>query len=556
MTLALLLLFLLQTLATSLEQPFNVSTISNGVHVDRHFSLSTTAPVTAAIRRSKSLQARILPGFDLFDKLAAIVDERKSTNASDACNLGEVTWTRATRNQIRARQVGEISDQCNTVVVLNDPAVGDKVNQPNFGDKVKSIIIDVKDALFQAQRDIPDIPDPRDQSLNWTMGAIPLRDWDLRRSGQICTSDNLFAYRKNGVWYMRAGVTNKPVDAFVPDYQRQFVDEFIPRDWSDPLRMPQVKYGGGEIQNASTVLSRFGGIPGLASVSVMVFDENPALTEALRLHAIAVDQAEDAVTISNIAILALPMVMTLFPVAFLVDLNTCAMLYYIIFTDVFAALPFLIKGVELVDSATSERGEAVAYHIGNETLGQMEVWAAECRGEDNFRVLGIIFICVAIFAIVGGVLLEVVAAAIMQKRRADNKFNATGPFGKALFESTAFSALGSANEEEWETRLSADLEEGRWSYEDATYLDLPEGYGATGHEMSSVAEETGVAAPSRIWRWIAWENGREEEEDGTTRPAMFISSIGRGPSARSPRRTLTPARRGAHDPETVSLEYF
>ncbi|CDF39292.1 unnamed protein product [Chondrus crispus] len=399
--------------------------------------------------------------------LASIVDGRKAANASDACNLN-----------------------------------------------LSETIVDAKDALFQAQRNIPQLPDRSDDAKNWTRGAVPLRDWDLRRSGQTCTSDNLFAYRKMGTWFLRAGVTNNPVDAFMPDYERQFVDEYIPRDWSDALRLPHVRYGGGPVENATTIIARFGGIPGLASVSVMVFDENPALTEALRLNAIAVDQAKDAVTLSNIAILALPIVMTLFPVAFLADLNTFAMLCYIVFTDIFSALPFMIKGFELLDSAATNRGEAVAYHAGNETLGQMEVWAAECHGEDSFRVMGIVFVIVAAVAMVGGVLLEVVAAGVMRRRRAVNKNEASGPFGMALFEGTRYAPLGSAKQEDWERRLSEEMAPGRWSYDEADFLKLPDGHGATGKEILSLAERADPEAPSRRWRWVPWRRGERDEVDG------------------------------------------
>lgn len=498
---------LLLPLVLSLEQPFDVTKISDGVHVDRHFSLSTKGPTTAAIRRSPELRRRSAPGFELFETLADVMDNRKANNDSDACNLREVRWIRATRNHIRVRQVGEVSDICNTRVVLNDAATNNKMD-PGYVSRVKDIIIDVKDALFQAQKDIPELPDKNYPALNWTRGAYALRNWELKRSGQTCTSDNLFAYRKNGVWYMRAGMTNNPVDAFVADYTRQTIDEYIPKDFSDPMRLLHVKYLNKDdlIENGTTLINRFSGTVALASVSNMVFDENPALVEALRLNALAVDQAEDAVTPSNIAILALPMVMSLIPVAFLADLNTCAMLWYIVFTDVFSALPFLIKGIELFDSTTIKRGEAVAYHIGNKTLGQMEVWAAECRGEDSFRVLGIIFICIALFSITFGVLLEIVAAIIMRRRRITKRHEASGPFGKAIFDSTAYAPLGSAKEDERDRRLSAELEEeARYSYEQARWRQSLGGPGAMGDDTTGDAprtnEEEGVESsePSHWW---------------------------------------------------------
>lgn len=520
MALALLLVALLFQRVLALEQLFNVSEISNGVHVGRSFSLSTKGPTGAALQGSPELQKRVAPGYELFETLAKVVDKRKAVNDSQACNLRvTVTWVGSTPDNIRVRQVGEINDQCNTRVTLNSAAENNEMD-PNYVRRVRDTIIDVKKAFFQAQKDIPEIPDKNNQDLNWTRAAFIRGNWDLERSGQTCTSDNLFAYRKNGEWYLQATITNSNVDAFLPDWERQYITELIPKNFSDPMKLRHVKHDNHSvIEEGTTIIAKWGGKVELSDTSNMVFDENPALVEALRLNAIAVDQAEDAVTPSNIAILALPMVMSLIPVAFLADLNTCAMLWYIVFTDVFSAVPFLIKGIELLDSTTTKRGEIVAYHMGNETLSQMEVWAAECKGRDSFRVLGILFICIAVFAITFGVLLEMVAARVMRRRRVNKGHEASGPFGMAMFDTTAYSPLGAAEEDERDRRLSEELgQEARYSYEQGQ----PNGDAEGNHGAVDGPVEGGESAPQgRPW-WAVWrrnnhhhpERGRGSDERG------------------------------------------
>lgn len=245
---------------------------------------------------------------------------------------------------------------------------------------------------------------------------------------------------------MRAAATNHPLHAFVPDGKRVFVEEFVRVDLDHGPSITfqaragestQAGTGQRSVSNGTTFVRTSGGIVPFAYVPMGV-DENPALSEAMRLNEVAVDQARDAITLSNVAILALPMVVSLVPVAFIADLNTCATLLYVVFTDLLAVLPFLIKGVELVYTGSAQRGETVAYHIGSPELGLLEVWSVACQGDSSFQALGIAFICVAVGTMIVGLVLELVAANVMRRKRRRlasqklEKGEALGPFGDAL----------------------------------------------------------------------------------------------------------------------------
>lgn len=260
------------------------------------------------------------------------------------------------------------------------------------------------------------------KGVAWSGETERMAGWVVSRGGQRCALESVMGVRSKGRWYVRLRATNKNVNVYVANGGRMYVAEFVDVEG----RALQMVLNETEV---TTFMETRGG-RGEFGVGDMAEDDNPALTEAERLNEIAVDQASDAITPSNIAILALPMVMSLIPVAFLADLNTCATLMYILVTDVFASLPFMIKGVELMASGTVRRGETVAYHVGSVTDSVMEVWSAECSGDESFRVLGLVFICVAASVIILGVLLEALA---WRKMRGGQQPVEEGPFGEIFF---------------------------------------------------------------------------------------------------------------------------
>ena len=253
-----------------------------------------------------------------------------------------------------------------------------------------------------------------------------VKGWDIVKTGQRCSIETGFAYRANATWYVRAVATNRPVDAFVPDGERLYVQEFVAPDFGHALSMVHPNMGG-MLVNGTTLLVRQGRKAGFLSVA-MGDAENPALEEALRLNELAVDQAQGAITPSNVATLALPMVMALIPVAFVAGLNTFSTILNIVFTDNFSALPFLIKGVVLTTASNVNRGELVAFHIGTADLGVVEVWAAQCHEEDSFRDLGIAFIFTASAVTILGVAFEMFAWKHMRQKGR----SAQGPFGNVF----------------------------------------------------------------------------------------------------------------------------
>lgn len=154
--------------------------------------------------------------------------------------------------------------------------------------------------------------------------------------------------------------------------------------------------------------------------SVAFAPDNSAVKEALRLGEHDIQQAKDATTPSNIAILALPLAMNLVPVALIADINTIGMLIYTVLTDVLTAVPLAIKGVEVVLIGREEKTAVVTRITGGELAEgaenkAAEIWIAKCRPRGRLRLTGGVLLGVALGFMVGGIVAEFVAKAWVKR---------------------------------------------------------------------------------------------------------------------------------------------
>ncbi len=83
---------------------------------------------------------------------------------------------------------------------------------------------------------------------------------------------------------------------------------------------------------------------------------------------------------SNLAILCLPLIMSIPPISLLGSVSTTATLWYAFATDFLAAMPLLIKGVELIIAyKKATAGMASTISMMGEKHGIFEAWNVECR---------------------------------------------------------------------------------------------------------------------------------------------------------------------------------
>lgn len=425
----------------------------------RLYSVSTDSPFARVIRRDVEGDRKLGRAFKLLDDLSAEAVRRRTEHDVGACNVPlSVRWTARARNRMSIFQIGFINQECFTRVDISK-AIADKQIPSGYSGNVRDIVRDAQDVIENATRRLQFYRDG-----NWSDPDAPYgfntRPYTYER--QICLADTLFAYRVNGSWYVRASATNHPRFQNMPDLQRHFLNEFVPRNGTASLQMVHTSRKTGKLELATTLTSAWSG-HGL-SIETLEFDQlDMPLFMAYKENLVEVDIAADAVTPSNVAILALPMVMSLIPVAFVADLNTLGMFAYILVTDVFSTTPFLIKGAELVRSSTQRKTTMMYYHGGNETLGNSQVYIIDCRAEGVFRNTGIVFIAIALSSMVLGLLLELCARRVMRKRRSSalNGSSVNGPFGRAVYDETTHGLLGRnetrAEQEFWEKQERLEI---------------------------------------------------------------------------------------------------
>lgn len=241
-------------------------------------------------------------------------------------------------------------------------------------------------------------------------------------TNQECTLDFVGFVKRDGVWYIAERITNKKRRTVAQTLQRQYIHEYIhPADDVPSAKMTLMNNATCErVPGATTAIYLTDGFERPSAFSGIATSENAAVERAITRGDHRAQQADDATTPSNIAILAFPLVMNLVPVALIADVNTIGMLLYTLLTDVLTAVPLVIKGVEVLQIglhpsyATVSRITGATLGVGKNENNKsddkvLEVWVAECHAEQSLRSTGIILLVVALTAMVGGIIAEFVA---------------------------------------------------------------------------------------------------------------------------------------------------
>lgn len=129
---------------------------------------------------------------------------------------------------------------------------------------------------------------------------------------------------------------------------------------------------------------------------------------------------KDSDSFSSLAILLLPTVLALVPIAVFQDAGVFATVLHTVATDIVSALPIAIKGVELVIYASRRHNAFNANMYGmNSRTGTTaaQVWAAECDMKPFVRQRGIVRVSLAASAMVLGILLEIIAKLFAERRK-------------------------------------------------------------------------------------------------------------------------------------------
>ena len=128
------------------------------------------------------------------------------------------------------------------------------------------------------------------------------------------------------------------------------------------------------------------------------------------------------------------MLMNLVPGAILEDLKTWAIVLYIIFTDIFSCIPFIIKGIELLIVAKNEKSTfLVADRYGNMREGYIEIFTASCHELTDFHYRGKVFVTVGVIVVIFGVAVELLALHLVKRRKIKRITDVEGIFGMSFY---------------------------------------------------------------------------------------------------------------------------
>lgn len=269
-------------------------------------------------------------------------------------------------------------------------------------------------------------------NLNWTDSDVLYR-FPLNRTSQRCVINPVGAIRPEEIWYTDTRITNYPFLQYVPFGDRLHVSEYLYSTdnklqnsfifKSLNTRQDDSSLTGKNLpnRNTTTAYTLDPSHPTPSTFQTMNALDNPALQVALEKSDIYVQQVEDALTPSSVAILFLPLALTLVPIASLAPVTTWAMLLYTLISDVLTAVPLATKGIELM-AIGAQRHKAIVIRLSGSTNvsspgpAAAEVIAAECRALSYVRPTGVKFLITALFFMVFGVAMELIARNIRMRR--------------------------------------------------------------------------------------------------------------------------------------------
>lgn len=340
---------------------------------------------------------------------------------------GDWRFRAAVRSHFKRRNLEVPDTTCITELEGVHTLAPDDNDAPNDELTVFDAIVTRASVLYNRRKDIV-----KQLGLSWKEPDV-LFQFPYNRTSQRCVIHPLGAIRPEftETWYTDTRITNAPTLQHLPEGERLHLSEYL-RVGDDNKFSPSLVFEAlqerheekSQFQpktNSTTYFTDYPSHPTPSVFQVMNAQDNAALQAAIDKSDIYVQQVEDALTPSSVAILFLPLALTLVPIASLAPVTTAAMLLYTLISDVLTAVPLAIKGVELMIIG-NQRHRAVVIRLTGSVNGSLlvsagaDITAAECRALSFVRPTGIKFLATAIFFMVFGVVLELVARNIRMRR--------------------------------------------------------------------------------------------------------------------------------------------
>ena len=247
-------------------------------------------------------------------------------------------------------------------------------------------------------------------------------------AGEKCILQTIGAVRFDDVWHLQAKFSIAIADQ-KPGGERRTIREFpTVRNgrFASPKKMCMQVNNNTDERKLGTTELRFsqllqGGETSPSMFGAVLMEENPSIIESMEKLDKFVQQANDALAISNIAILVLPLLLNLVPIALLSSVTTSFMLFYTVLTDILTVIPLGIKGAELISIGSSAHRSVAVRLSSSVALPRSKsagavLWASECFAPSNVRSWGVFFLTLSLVFMVVGIVLEFLAQAYMKRK--------------------------------------------------------------------------------------------------------------------------------------------
>lgn len=366
-------------------------------------ALRTDAPITAYLRSNRSLDHELRPAFVYLDGVWQAMRLRLLRNDSRTCNvyLGNQVfnnWVRKMQfNMNPLLLLGAKDNKCYSQIDVS-AAIRSGELSSSTSQSTQNIFTVVPATLFKAFSAV---------RIAGYQKFFSVGTRTYTRGNLKCSTSWLLAYHVQGEWFMRSIVTNVPRHVFASHRGRHFLEEFVPARGSNALRIPIPNFNDTwSVVNGTTFVEQW---PGKGWLERNNFDDPlDPLYHAYRRRLKMALLSDSTLEFSNLAILTLPLVLSLVPYALIAeDWNTNRAIAYVIFTDLLVVVPFIMKGFELIHSAQNGPSEIVAFFAGDDEFGLVYSVTAECKGHGRFHHSGLVFITIGIVIMVASITLEI-----------------------------------------------------------------------------------------------------------------------------------------------------
>jgi len=377
-----------------------------------------------------------------------IAQELSSAEGKDL--VGRFFETFEAVNEYQSTLTKDGNENCKS----NYEKIEDRVRFYGFGDLEKCPSIHNKTAikgLINKEQDlIDDIEQLKEEGelvseaianaygLDWkgyVNDKFPVED---RRIVQIrkCTAYRALGIRVNGTWSLAVSIYQHPYNFNAGKWKRVWITEFVTKNGTE-LSQHKIHHPTCEKlpeNETSTLVSYSTGTAvkerGVSLVkwdhygrSIEHISEHSGIEVALEESARHRELLQDSSAASNIAILVLPGLLTLFPIGLFQDANIRTTIAFSIATDVISVLPIMIKGCEMIHYGRKKYfGNQIRFHGSPDPdkIAIVQFFPAKCEFDSRIVIFGIVLLCIGLILMFLGLSLEYLSLKKVEEKKSED----------------------------------------------------------------------------------------------------------------------------------------